>query len=89
MLKAKNFLGEPSLLTIRHSKRLEDKSSCDTMVQNQKTRILRGGIIIKNGKIADFFPNRGGETKQKSLKFKFGHLKTNGGGLNFSKMSEL
>ena len=51
---------------------------------------VRGGIKIKNGKIADFFPNRGeGSKKKKSLKFKFGHLKTHGGGLNFSKKSEL
>ena len=45
---------------------------------------------LKNGKILDIFQNRGGgKTPQKCLKFKFGHLKTHGGGLNFSKMSQL
>ena len=51
--------------------------------------LLRGGIIIKKGKIFEFFQNIGGwggsKTKQKSLRFKFGHLKTHGGFLIFQK----
>ena len=55
---------------------------------------LRGGVIIKKRENLGQSPKKGGggggsEKKQKSLKFKFGHLKTDGGGLNFSKMSQL
>ena len=44
----------------------------------------RGGLIIQNGNFFDIFRNRGGglKTKQKCLKFKFGHLKTHGWGVS-------
>ena len=43
--------------------------------------IFRGGVIIKKQENLGLFPKQGGgsEKKQKSLKFKFGHLKTDGG----------
>ena len=49
-----------------------------------KPNWLRGGVIIKKQENFGQCPK-----KQKCLKFKFGHLKTDGGGLNFSKMSQL
>ena len=52
---------------------------------------IRGGIIIKNGKIADFFPNRGGgqkKTKKSGIQIRTFENPWEGG-LNFSKMSEL
>ena len=56
-----------------------------------KINNFRGGLIIKRREnFGHFSKLGGGRNTQKCLKFKFGHLKTHGGGgLNFSKMSEL
>ena len=50
---------------------------------------LRGGVIIKRTEnLGTMSKIEGGsKNKQKCLKFKFRHLKTHGGGFNFSKMS--
>ena len=32
---------------------------------SKPSKVLRGGITIKNGKIADFFPNRGQKKNKK------------------------
>ena len=50
---------------------------------------LRGDLTIKKREnFEDFSKIGGSEKKQISLKFKFGLLKTDGGGRNFSKKSK-
>ena len=53
--------------------------------------LVRGGITKKNGKIWDNVRIGGGgvKKKQKCPNFNLGHLKAEGGGLYFSKMSQL
>ena len=55
-----------------------------------KCQTLRGAITKKNGKIWDKFPKVGGLQKtDKNSQFQFGNVENPGGGLDFSKMSEL
>ena len=66
-------------------------ASIQHLLHNKK-KIFRGGVIIKKQENFGVFQNREGggpKQQQKSLKSKFGHLKTHGWGLNFSKMSKL
>ena len=52
--------------------------------------LLRGAITKKNGKIWEKFPKGGGvEKTDENSQFQFGNFENPGGGLDFSKMSEL
>ena len=58
--------------------------------QWKKQDSVRGGITKKNGKIWDKFPKGGGLKKtDENSQFQFGNCENPGGGLDFSKMSEL
>ena len=55
-----------------------------------RLRVLRGGVKIENRENYGQCPNRagGGKKNQKCPNFNLGILKTEGGGLYFSKMSQ-